>query len=133
MIIDIENIGERIQDKINECKTSQAELSRKTGLSTTAISNYIKNNRIPKTVELYKIALELNTSMEYMITGKEQIQQLRIDEKELLELYEKLTDINKGKVIRYTEEKIEEQQKQQQDGKSSACANTEDVKQTGTA
>ena len=64
------NIGGRIITRLKELGIKQIDLCRKTGLSTTAISQYCTGKRVPDTAALYKIATVLETSMEWIITGK---------------------------------------------------------------
>lgn len=69
MIQKFENIGDRISDKLSELKMSQKELSQITGLSTNAISQYVRNLRVPDTSSIYKIAQALNVSIEWLLVG----------------------------------------------------------------
>lgn len=64
------DIGERLATRIKDIGLNQAELCRKTGLSTTAMSQYFTGKRIPDTTSLYKIATALDTTMEWILTGK---------------------------------------------------------------
>lgn len=64
-------IGNRILYKLKTLNLKQTDLCTKTGLSSTAISNYCTEKRIPDTDSLYKISTALNTSMEWLLTGKD--------------------------------------------------------------
>lgn len=65
------DIGSRISQRMKEMNFIQKDLSEKTGISKNAISNYINNLRIPKTLECYKISQALLVSMEWLLTGVE--------------------------------------------------------------
>ena len=70
MEIAFANVGDRIISRLQELGMKQADLCKKTGLSTTAMSHYCTGKHIPDTASLYKIATVLKTSMEWLITGK---------------------------------------------------------------
>jgi transcriptional regulator with XRE-family HTH domain len=63
------SIGARILTRLKQLGLKQADLCRDTGLSTTAISQYCTDKRIPDTASLYKIAVALKTPMEWLLTG----------------------------------------------------------------
>jgi len=63
-------IGGRINERLKEMGLKQTDLCRETGLSTTAISQYCTEKRIPDTTSLFKISNVLKTSMEWMLTGE---------------------------------------------------------------
>lgn len=63
------HVGDRINLRIKELGLKQADLCRETGLSTTAMSQYCTGKRIPDTASLHKIAIVLDTSMEWLLEG----------------------------------------------------------------
>lgn len=67
----LSGVGERISQRMKELNFKQKDLSEKTGISKNAISNYINDLRIPKTLECYKISQQLLVSMEWLLTGLE--------------------------------------------------------------
>ena len=69
--LEYSHVGERIVSRIKDLRFKQADLCRETGLSATAISQYCTGKRIPDTGSLHKIALVLQTSMEWLLTGNE--------------------------------------------------------------
>lgn len=108
--LDLENLGERLKESIKEAKTNQKELAEKTGLSTTSINNYTSGKRVPDADSFYKMCAYLNTRMEWILTGKgpRHINDelcLSTDEKEVLDVYNKLTYeekmIIKGKLYEF--------------------------------
>lgn len=58
-----------------ELQGNQRELSKRSGVSPQAISNYVNapsdTPRIPKSIELYAISKALGVSMEYLLTGED--------------------------------------------------------------
>lgn len=65
---------------------TQKTLSIECGFSERRIENLSTNNRSPDVIEAVKIATALNTSVEFLVTGKEE----NPAAKELKELKEKL-------------------------------------------
>lgn len=65
------DVGRRILTQIKACGLSQVDIHNKSGLSTTAISNYCTEKRLPDTTALYKIASILGVSMEWILTGRD--------------------------------------------------------------
>lgn len=63
------DVGSRISAKIKALGLSQVDICNKSGLSTTAVSNYCTGKRLPDTTALYKIASILGVSMEWVLTG----------------------------------------------------------------
>lgn len=65
------DVGHRILTQSKACGLSQVDIHNKSGLSTTAISNYCTEKRLPDTTALYKIASILGVSMEWILTGED--------------------------------------------------------------
>jgi len=95
----------------------QTDLVNKTGLSKTAISNYVLGNRLPDTNSIYLISNFLNVTIEWLLLGKEKTHDLSREEMEMLDKYNLLTEKNKGKVENFIDERIQEQQEQYKDTK----------------
>lgn len=92
----METIGDRILNKLKEKQIKQNALANNIGVSKSALTHYIKNNNIPSADIIGKIALELDTTTDYLIHGKIDIES--IEEKMLLDIYNKLNDKNKKKI-----------------------------------
>lgn len=60
----------RLVKIMEECGMSQADLCRKTGLATSMVSNYCAGRRTPSVQVAAKIAEALNTSIDYLASGK---------------------------------------------------------------
>lgn len=71
MEIKFSDVGYRISRRIKELGLKQLDICNKTGLSTTALSQYCTGKRVPDTVSLYKIATALSVSMEWVLTGED--------------------------------------------------------------
>ena len=68
---DFKGIGTRIIERMKVLGLKQVDIIRETGISKTAISNYVNGNRIPDTLSIYKLSQALETSIEWILTGKE--------------------------------------------------------------
>lgn len=88
-------IGERIFDLMKKNGYNQRELANKIGATEAAMSRWIKNEREPRISVIAKLTTVLNTTADYLITGKE----LTDEESKILDLeqqvseYEDLIDI----------------------------------------
>lgn len=71
MEIVFSDVGNRISKRIKGLGMRQLDICNKTGLSTTALSQYCTGKRVPDTVSLYKIAIALGVSMEWVLTGED--------------------------------------------------------------
>ena len=63
------DVGLRISKRIRELGLKQLDVCNKSGLSTTALSQYCTGKRIPDTLSLYKLSIILGVSMEWVLTG----------------------------------------------------------------
>ena len=57
----------RLRELLNETKDSQNEMSRKTGLTKSAISNYINGTREPRQDAIYKISEAYNVNPAWLM------------------------------------------------------------------
>lgn len=60
------DVGSRISKRIRELGLKQLDVCNKSGLSTTALSQYCTGKRIPDTLSLYKLSIILGVSMEWI-------------------------------------------------------------------
>lgn len=63
-------ITERLSELLSSNGMSQKDLSTKTGITESAISHYVKGDRIPRGTNLTKIAEALGTTIDYLLDGK---------------------------------------------------------------
>lgn len=66
----MERIGDRICKLLKESGYTQKELSRMCGVTEAAMCRYIKNDREPKIEVVANMATALNTTVDYLISGK---------------------------------------------------------------
>ena len=64
-------IGERIQTLMKESDYTQKELASMVGVTESAMSRYISNDRVPKSNIVANLATALNTTSDYIIRGKD--------------------------------------------------------------
>ena len=71
MEVAFSDVGSRITKRIRGLSLKQLDICNRTGLSTTALSQYCTGKRIPDTVSLYKLSTTLGVSMEWILTGED--------------------------------------------------------------
>lgn len=71
MEIIINGFWNRIKELLKEQNKTQIELCELCGLNLHAFRNKIALGTNPNVIDAYKIARYLNTSVEYLVTGKE--------------------------------------------------------------
>jgi len=59
-----------VKEELEYNLITQKELAEKTGISYNTLQSWITKNRLPDAEQALKIANELNTSIEYLLTGK---------------------------------------------------------------
>jgi len=73
----------------------QKELAVKTGLSLKTIENYLKkDSSIPSADKAVLIAQALGVTVEYLVTGKNEIKNKTVYNKEFINILSKLNDYN---------------------------------------
>ena len=80
-------IGNRIKEKQKEKNFKQKDIIEKTGISKAVISNYISGARVPDTESALKLSLVLETSIEWLLTGKTTNENFSENEKEIIYCY----------------------------------------------
>ncbi len=65
----MEKLGERIALLLKEKHMSQKNLAMMVGVTESALSKYIKNEREPKLEVLANLATALDTTVDYLTTG----------------------------------------------------------------
>lgn len=65
----MEELGERIITLLKEKHVSQKELAMMIGVSESALSRYINNEREPKIEVLANLATALDTTVDYLTNG----------------------------------------------------------------
>lgn len=66
------NIGKKIRDRLTALDMTQRELADRCDISEVAMSRYVTNTRIPKTLILKRIARELGVTMDYLTEDEDE-------------------------------------------------------------
>lgn len=115
MIENFNGIGGRISKKLEEMGLKQVDVCNIINISKNAMSNYVSGKRIPDTMVIYKLSKFFSVSIEWLLTGEENENDLSVNytndnssnmrdlDFELLSLYDQLTEREQGKVIGYIE------------------------------
>jgi len=82
---------ERLKILIKSQKTTQDWLAQKINIHPVSVSRWISKKIMPRADEAYKIAKALGTSVEYLLTGEDQI--LSLEDRTLLILARKYKDL----------------------------------------
>ena len=69
--VTMERLGDRIARLMKECGYKQQELASMVGVTQSAMSRYLSNEREPKSEVIANLATALNTTSDYLIRGKE--------------------------------------------------------------
>ena len=101
-----ENKNNRILDLLTENNMTQKELALKTGITESAISHYIKGDRVPRGVTLIKLAQALGVTTDDILNKEfnynevkslieRNVQNMTLEEKtDIIKIL--VDDINKG-------------------------------------
>ncbi len=93
-------MSEHIKQMLHEKNISQKALAEMTGITESAVSHYIKGDRVPRGANLAKIAKALGTTADYLLSTDEET-----DESNDLVFAKALIARNASKMS--TEEKME--------------------------
>ena len=102
------NIYEKIFARLEELHMSQIELSRKTGIATSTISDWRKKKINPQADKLVTICKALDMSLVDLLCDEEETKKqastdLLLDEKHIIEVYRSSDLETKRRVLRYFE------------------------------
>ncbi len=102
------NIYEKIFARLEELHMSQIELSRRTGIATSTISDWRKKQINPQADKLVAICKALDMSLVDLLCDEENLKQKEsvdylVDEKYLLELFRNSDLGSKKRILRYYE------------------------------
>lgn len=67
----MERIGDRLSKLLKESGYTQKDFALMCGVTEAAMCRYLKNDREPKIEVVANMATALNTTVEYLISGKE--------------------------------------------------------------
>jgi transcriptional regulator with XRE-family HTH domain len=110
----MEEIKNRLKKIRQELRMNQSQFSQRLGITQSTYSG-IESGREPLTERNMKlICLEFRVNMDWLQYGGDgpifENQELSFQEKELLDLYEKLIPENQGEILRYITERLELQE-----------------------
>lgn len=86
--------GERIQYLLDQKEISQKEFAKKLNIAPTTLSGYIRDKREPDFVTLKRIAISLQTSVDYLLglpSPPRTESNLHPNEQEFIRLYRELS------------------------------------------
>lgn len=63
----------RIKEMLDQNNITQKELSEKTGITESAISHYVRGDRVPRGANLMKIAKALGTTADDLLSGDKEM------------------------------------------------------------
>lgn len=63
----VRSMAQRLAELLVQQKLTQKELAQRSGITEAAISRYIKGDRVPRGVNLAKIADALGTTTDYLL------------------------------------------------------------------
>lgn len=100
-------LHERIKIKMHELNLNKADLARKTNIPYSTIDNWFKRNSYPSSDTIKSLAIALNTSSEWLITGIEatsnSTSDLPEDEQLLLQHYNQCNQEGKNRIMEQAE------------------------------
>lgn len=94
----MKSTGERIKALLNEKKMTQRQLAELSGVTESAISHYIKGDRIPSGVVSANIAYALSTTINYIL-GKDDLLDFFSVKRILEQNKNKMTNEEKAELI----------------------------------
>lgn len=101
------SIVERIKEKCAENKTNIATIERNTGIGNGVIRRW--DERKPGAYQVLEVAKCLNTSIEWLLTGKDS-KDFTPEEENLVNLYRKADSRGKRNIMNAAEQEAREQE-----------------------
>lgn len=91
---------QKLLETMQKYNITQAELSKRTGMSQPLISGYMSGKYEPKADKLSKVAKALGVTESYLMgTDNDEGMTVLNDERELLKTFRELSDFHKGLVL----------------------------------
>ena len=69
-VINMLQFWQKVKEELEYNLITQKELAEKIGISYNTLQSWITKDRLPDAEQALKIAKQLNTSIEYLVTGK---------------------------------------------------------------
>lgn len=92
------DIVERIKEKCKESNTNLASLEKELSIGNGVIRRW--NERKGSAEQVYKVAIRLNTTVEWLLTGKEAGEPMSPEEQQLVNYYRQSDDRGKRNILR---------------------------------
>ena len=92
-------ITERIFVELSQRNITQKDFANNIDVNEKTVSAWKKNNSLPPADKLSNISDCLGVSLDFLLTGEEKKPSLSEDKVRLLELYDMLTDMEKGEIL----------------------------------
>ena len=92
-------ITERIFVELSQRNITQEDFANNIDVNEKTVSAWKKNNSLPPADKLSNISDCLGVSLDFLLTGEEKKPSLSEDKVRLLELYDMLTDMEKGEIL----------------------------------
>lgn len=113
-------INNRLFTLLEQKKITKADLARHLGINKTVVSSWSSRGTNPPIEFTVQICELLGVSIEYYITGKNEVtNKITSEEKEMLDLFRKLPEKERMREIGRLEEKAEQYSNQQEISSSS--------------
>ena len=105
-------IIERIFNAMENKNIKMADLSRELNIGRSVVTNWKMRGTNPPIDKIIQICQFIDEDVIYILTGEKSIniEKLTPEEQNIIEMYNQLTEKNKGKTEMFIEQKIEEQQ-----------------------
>lgn len=98
------SIVERIEFQRKKINISQKELCQKCSIIDTTYSSWKNRNRLPSIDDIQKLSEHLHVSIEWLITGTENIPEKTSEDKQLLlNYYDKCNQEGKNRIMEQAE------------------------------
>ncbi|QMU62817.1 MAG: helix-turn-helix domain-containing protein [Flavobacteriaceae bacterium] len=110
------DIGTRIKILRKKHDFTQSQLAEKVGLTYVQIGRYEKRGAIPSSEVISKLATALNTTVDFLINGNENISENHLSNNKILNLFKKIETLNekdKEMIITFLDAFITKKQIQQ--------------------
>ena len=92
-------ITERIFVELSQRNITQKDFANNIDVNEKTVSAWKKNNSLPPADKLSNISDCLGISLDFLLTGEEKKPSLSEDKVRLLEMYDMLTDMEKGEIL----------------------------------
>lgn len=86
----------RIDNLLLKTNKKRTPMLLELNLPRTAMINWYKNDNIPAGDIVYKLSKYLDVSINYLLTGEEEEKELSFEEKEILSIFNSLTEEKKA-------------------------------------